>query len=78
MNKRLKSLITPVAAGLMALSSSAFSADLPKRTLCVWDIVGKSGPVASQMEDYRLSAIKWGVDFEMKVYTDEKIAAEDL
>ena len=30
------------------------------------------------MEDYRLKAIKWGVDLEMKVYTDEKIAAEDL
>lgn len=78
MNKLLKSVLTPIAAGAMALSTSAFSADLPKRTLCVWDIVGKSGPVASQMEDYRLEAIKWGVDLEMKVYTDEKIAAEDL
>jgi hypothetical protein len=62
----------------MALSTTAFSADLPKRTLCVWDIVGKSGPVASQMEDYRLNALKWGVDLDLKVYTDEKIAAEDL
>ena len=78
MNKLFKSLLTPIAAGAMALSTTAFSADLPKRTLCVWDIVGKSGPVASQMEDYRLQAIKWGVDLEMKVYTDEKIAAEDL
>ncbi|AUM14252.1 putative solute-binding protein [Ketobacter alkanivorans] len=78
MNKLLKSVFTPIAAGAMALSTSAFSADLPKRTLCVWDIVGKSGPVASQMEDYRLEAIKWGVDLELKVYTDEKIAAEDL
>lgn len=78
MNKLLKSFLTPIAAGAMALSTSAFSADMPKRTLCVWDIVGKSGPVASQMEDYRLEAIKWGVDLEMKVYTDEKIAAEDL
>ncbi len=78
MNKLFKSLLTPIVAGAMALSTTAFSADLPKRTLCVWDIVGRSGPVASQMEDYRLQAIKWGVDLEMKVYTDEKIAAEDL
>ncbi|RLU00252.1 putative solute-binding protein [Ketobacter sp.] len=78
MNTLLKTFLTPIAAGAMALSTTAFSADLPKRTLCVWDIVGKSGPVASQMEDYRLNAIKWGVDLELKVYTDEKIAAEDL
>lgn len=78
MKTRLKSLLLPIAAGAMALSTSAFSADLPKRTFCVWDIVGKSGPVATQMEDYRLNAIKWGVDLQIKVYTDEKIASEDL
>ncbi|HAU16512.1 MAG: hypothetical protein CMK83_06805 [Pseudomonadales bacterium] len=78
MNTLLKSILTPIAAGAVALSTSAFAADLPKRTLCVWDIVGKSGPVASQMEDYRLNALKWGVDLDLKVYTDEKIAAEDL
>jgi hypothetical protein len=78
MNKLIKSFLTPIAAGAVALSTNAFSADMPKRTMCVWDIVGKSGPVASQMEDYRLEAIKWGVDIELKIYTDEKIAAEDL
>lgn len=30
------------------------------------------------MEDYCFSVIKWGVDFEMKVYIDEKIVVEDL
>ncbi len=77
MKTLLKTLISPIAAGAFALSSTAF-AEGEKLSLCVWDIVGKSGPVASQMEDYRLEAIKWGVDLEMKVYTDEKIASEDL
>ncbi|MAR90001.1 MAG: hypothetical protein CML06_03845 [Pseudomonadales bacterium] len=75
----MRSCLSPVIAGILLLASNAaVSADLIKRTLCVWDIVGKSGPIATQMEDYRLEAIKWGIDFEMKVYTDEKIAAEDL
>ena len=77
MKKLLKNFLTPLTVGALAFSSNAM-ADSGKRTLCVWDIVGKSGPVATQMEDYRLEAIKWGVDLEMKVYTDEKIAAEDL
>ena len=78
MKTLLKSILTPIAAAsALALGTNSF-AETEKRTFCVWDIVGKSGPVASQMEDYRLEAIKWGVDMEMKVYTDEKIAAEDL
>ena len=40
--------------------------------------MGKSGPVATQMVDYVLQATKWGIDLDMKVNTDEKIAAEDL
>ncbi|MCG8312476.1 MAG: hypothetical protein MI976_04615 [Pseudomonadales bacterium] len=44
MNKLFKTLLTPIAAGSMALTTTAFSAKLPKRTLCVWDILGRSGP----------------------------------
>lgn len=76
MKTLLRTLLTPITVGAIALSSNSFAEG--KKSLCVWDIVGKSGPIASQMEDYRLEAIKWGVDLEIKVYTDEKIAAEDL
>ena len=30
------------------------------------------------MKDYRTAAVGWGVEFDMKPYTDEKIASEDF
>lgn len=74
--KLLKTLIGSLTASTLAFSVSAEAAKKP--IFCVWDIVGKNGPVYTQMEDYRLEATKWGTDLEMKVYTDEKIAAEDF
>ena len=80
MKKLIKSLLAPVAVGALVMAGGAHAATTggKKLTFCVWDIVGKNGPVFSQMEDYRLEALKWGVDMELKAYTDEKIAAEDL
>ena len=77
MKKLLKSLLVPLTVGALGLSASAEAAN-GKLVFCIWDIVGKNGPVFTQMEDYRLEALKWGVDLEMKAYTDEKIAAEDF
>lgn len=74
----IRKLIAPVALGAMAASMQVSAADLPKRTFCVFDIVGKSGPVFSAMQDYRLEALKWGVDLEIKPFTDEKIVAEEF
>ncbi|HVL00397.1 MAG TPA: putative solute-binding protein [Dongiaceae bacterium] len=78
MKKILKSLLVPFTIGALGLSVSAQAAEPLKATFCIWDIVGKNGPVYTQMEDYRLEALKWGVDLQMKAYTDEKIAAEDF
>lgn len=66
---------------LFALSAALFAGTtmaVEKRTLCVFDIVGTSGDVYNMMKDYKTAAIGWGVDLDLKVYTDEKIAAEDL
>ena len=80
MKSILKKVLAPVAAGVLAFSATSAnaSADLPKRTFCVFDIVGTQGPVYDIMKDYRLAALNWGIDFEMKSYTDEKIATEDF
>lgn len=45
---------------------------------CIFDLMGKSGPVYNNMQDYDLAAKKWGVDLDMKVYTNERVAAEDF
>lgn len=45
---------------------------------CVFDLMGKSGPAYSSMQDYALAAKGWGVNLNMKVYTDERVATEDF
>ncbi len=51
---------------------------LPERTVCVFDIVGASGDVYNMMQDYRAAAREWGVDVQLRAYTDEQIAMEEL
>ena len=69
-------LISLTSAGLLALSSTA-SATV-QRTLCVFDIIGASGDVFNMMRDYRAAALNMGVDFQMRAFTDENIAYEEL
>jgi hypothetical protein len=73
-HRKLLSLAAAAVFGLAAIPAQAAE----KRTLCVFDIVGQSGDVFNMMRDYRTAAVGWGVDFDLKVYTDEKIATEDL
>jgi len=54
------------------------SKDLVKRRLCVWDILGKNGEIYAKMKDYQIKAATWGIDFEVKPYTDERIANDDF
>ncbi len=77
MKKLLSTLLTPVAIAALSISNIAQAENL-QRTLCVWDPIGKSGPIASQMEDLRLESLKWGVQLEIKVLTDERVVAEQL
>ncbi|CBL47254.1 RND type efflux pump involved in aminoglycoside resistance [gamma proteobacterium HdN1] len=54
------------------------SAELVTRPFCIFDMIGKSGPVYGAMQDYRLAAINWGADLEMKSFIDEKVVAEEF
>lgn len=49
-----------------------------KRTLCIWDPVGNSGPVENLFKDAQIKALEWGVKLKLAVYTDESVAANDL
>jgi hypothetical protein len=44
---------------------------------CVFDPMGTQGQVFAIAKDYQFTARTWGVNLELKAYTDEKIAAED-
>ena len=74
---RYRTIISIVAGSLLGLASlNAQAAE--KRSLCVFDIIGASGDIFNIMKDYKTAALEWGVDLELRPYTDEKIAAEDL
>jgi len=63
-----------LATGIAAVSAGAQA----KQTICVFDIVGKSGDVYALMKDYQLAAKNWGADIELKVATNEAVIAEDF
>ena len=72
-----KVLFSLLSACLLTVSTLA-NATPVKRSLCVFDIVGASGDVYNMMRDYRTAAIDMGVDFNLRVFTDENIAYQEL
>lgn len=58
--------------------AQASSGEMIKRSFCVFDPIGSNGPLFNVMKSARPTAMGWGVDLEMRAYTDEKIAAEEF
>lgn len=48
------------------------------QSLCVFTLVGAQGELWSQAQDYALAMRRHGVVFELRPYTREQVAAEDL
>jgi hypothetical protein len=65
--------LTILLAGLLGASP----AQAESRTLCIFDPAGRSGDYFRFLGDYVLEAKGWGVDIELKPYTDEETAAKD-
>ncbi len=65
---------------LMALLSllSASTVALERKVFCVWDPVGRNGPVMSFYSDLIPKALGWGLNIRFIAYTDEKIAANEF
>lgn len=59
----------------LAISHTGYAVE---RNICVFDPVGKNGPIFSEMRDYQAAALGWGVTLKLKPYTDERVAAEDF
>lgn len=67
-----------LAAAAVAVTLAAPVAAQAKAMMCVWDVVGKTGDVYAAATDYALAMQKQGVDFDIKTYTDERVAIEDF
>ena len=61
---------------LSVLSSSVFA--LERKVFCVWDPVGRNGPVMSFYSDLIPKAQAWGLSIRFVAYTDERVAAKDF
>lgn len=63
---------------LAFLLCSHTSAQAVTKKMCVFDLLGANGPIFSQMKDYKTAALAWGVELQLKPYTNERVAAEDF
>src|SRR5690606_37277272 len=48
------------------------------RKICIWDIVGRHGPVFSAAQEQRALALEYGVNLEMSPFTTETLVVEEL
>ena len=69
LNRILLAVLLPLMAG---------TATAGQRTICVFDIIGTAGDQFNIMRDYATAAAGQGYQIQLKAYTDENIAAEDL
>lgn len=66
------------SAGPATADATTAAAPAVQKTLCVFDPGGQNGDLFAKMQDYKVSAVAWGVDFTLKPYTDESVAAADF
>ena len=70
-------MIKQAASVALAALSLAAHAETAKPLFCVWDILGKSGDLYNLVLDQSIHMAKLGMPFEMRAYTDERVAIED-
>lgn len=82
--RTLAALVLLAAAPLTAQAVSDPMADFKPLAkplnikFCIFDLVGTQGDVFSYAKDLALEARKWNLFVDLKVYTDERVAAEDF
>ena len=61
---------------LLTLNNAVVLAET--KSLCVFDLLGTNGPIYAQMKGYKIAALNWGTDFQLKPYINENNAAADF
>lgn len=73
----------PVRSRLKAISQMVGLDQMPpgsslQRTICIWDIGGRSGPVFNAAMEQRALAVEYGIDLEMVPYTSETVMVDEF
>ena len=63
---------------LANLGKDGVQKDLVPILACVFDPIGKAGPVGQIMKEAKIHAYNWGVDLDYVVYSDERIAIDEF
>lgn len=71
-------LLAAFATVCTIFMTSSASQAAETRSLCVFDPLGASGQVFSDLKALKIQALSWGYSLEMRAYTDEAIAANDF
>ena len=79
--------ITTLALLLALLGGTAFAQEKPlserfaerlNPTVCIWDIVGRSGPIFTAAQDQATLFLEHGIHVKLVPYTDERVMVETL
>ena len=73
----------PVRDRLQAISKLVGFDQMPKgssfsRTICIWDIAGRNGPVFNAAMEQRALATEYGIDLKIEPYTSETVMVEEF
>ena len=73
----------PVNERLKAIAKLSGIDKLPegqrlRRVICIWDIVGRAGPIYGAAMEARAQALEFGVELEMVPYTNETVMVEEF
>ena len=52
---------------MLGLATPALAA--PAQVICVFDPAGTQGDAYSMMKDFKLTAVRWGANIELRAYT---------
>lgn len=71
----------PLAARLKAMRAlTGFDqeGEFITRKICIWDIVGRNGPIFSAAKDQRARMLGYGIKLDLIPYTDERVMVEEF
>lgn len=71
-------LMAGLLCSILCLLGSTANAAPVTTKFCVFDPLGAQGDFYNMIKDYQLAAKRWGVNLELKSYTDEGVAVEDF
>lgn len=49
-----------------------------RRSICVWDIAGRSGPIYGAAKDQAIMLLEYGIEIDLEAYTNEGVLSQDL